>query len=139
VPIVDTVNSGVKVSELARLRNRSLRKIFSYDAIHLGTGSCNVDWNSHQAIMVKHLKISGSVQGVGFRYHMIRVARELGITGWVRNRLDGSVEAMVAGAPDAVEKIIAWTRRGPGHAAVTSVEISEVNGSFERFEMLPTE
>jgi acylphosphatase len=90
-------------------------------------------------MITKHLKISGRVQGVGFRYHMIRVARELGITGWVRNRRDGSVEAMVAGAPDAVGKIIAWTRRGPGHAVVTAVEISEGNGSFERFDTLPTE
>jgi acylphosphatase len=90
-------------------------------------------------MIAKHLKISGRVQGVGFRYHMVRVARELGVTGWVRNRRDGSVEAMVAGAPDAVGKVIAWTQRGPGHAVVTSVEISEGNGSFERFDTLPTE
>lgn len=89
--------------------------------------------------MVKHLKISGRVQGVGFRYHMVRVARELGITGWVRNRRDGSVEAVVAGTPDAVGNIIAWTQRGPGHAMVTAVEISEGNGSYERFDTLPTE
>ena len=43
--------------------------------------------------MVKHLQISGRVQGVGFRYHTCRVARELGITGWVRNRRDGSYTA----------------------------------------------
>ena len=90
-------------------------------------------------MMAKHLTISGRVQGVGFRYHMIRVARELGITGWVRNRRDGSVEAMVAGEPDAVGKIIAWAQRGPGHAMVTSVEISEGNGNFAVFEMRPTE
>jgi len=89
--------------------------------------------------MVKHLQISGRVQGVGFRYHMCRVAIEFGVTGWVRNRRDGSVEAMVAGAPDAVEKIIAWARRGPGHAVVTAVEINEGNGSYERFDALPTE
>lgn len=89
--------------------------------------------------MVKHLNISGRVQGVGFRYHMCRVARELGVTGWVRNRRDGGVEAMVSGAPDAVEKIIAWARRGPGHAAVTAVEINEGSGSFTAFDMLPTE
>ena len=89
--------------------------------------------------MVKHLQISGRVQGVGFRYHTCRVAQELGITGWVRNRRDGSVEAMVSGAPDAVEKIIAWARRGPRHAVVTSVAISEGHGSYERFDTLPTE
>ena len=89
--------------------------------------------------MVKHLQISGRVQGVGFRYHMCRVAIEFGVTGWVRNRRDGSVEAMVAGAPDAVEKIIAWARRGPGHAVVTAVEITAGDGSYERFDALPTE
>ena len=89
--------------------------------------------------MVKHLQISGRVQGVGFRYHMCRVARELGVTGWVRNRRDGSVEAMAEGAPDAVEKIIAWARRGPGHAVVTAVEINEGNGSYEHFDALPTD
>ena len=89
--------------------------------------------------MVKHLQISGRVQGVGFRYHMCRVAQELGVTGWVRNRRGGSVEAMVEGAPDAVEKIIAWARRGPGHAVVTAVEISAGDGSYERFDLLPTE
>ena len=90
-------------------------------------------------MIVRHLLISGRVQGVGFRYHMIRAARELGITGWVRNCRDGGVEAMVDGAPDAVEKIIASARRGPARAVVTSVEIGEGNGSFAAFEMLSTE
>ncbi|MDO8596902.1 MAG: acylphosphatase [Sulfuricaulis sp.] len=89
--------------------------------------------------MVKHLQISGRVQGVGFRYHLCRVAREFGVTGWVRNRRDGSVEAMVAGAPDAVEKIVAWARRGPPRAVVTEVRIAEGSGEFPEFGMLPTE
>lgn len=90
-------------------------------------------------MIVRHLQISGRVQGVGFRYHMCRAANKFGITGWVRNRRDGSVEAMVAGAPDAVEKIIAWARRGPRQAVVTSVEIGEGSGSFTVFDTLPTE
>ncbi len=89
--------------------------------------------------IARHLKISGRVQGVGFRYFMIRTARELGITGWVRNRRDGSVEAMVSGAPDAVEKIIAWARRGPPGAVVTDVRIAEGSGEFPEFGTLPTE
>ena len=87
----------------------------------------------------KHLIITGRVQGVGFRMYMERVAQELGVTGWVRNRRDGSVEAMVAGAPEAVDKIIEWARRGPRNALVTGVEIKESVGSYAAFEMLPTE
>ena len=88
--------------------------------------------------IAKHLKISGRVQGVGFRYHMIRAARELGVTGWVRNRRDGSVEAMVQGAPEAVEAMIAWARRGPPGAAVADVRIAEGSGEFPEFGTLPT-
>ena len=89
--------------------------------------------------VVKHLVIKGRVQGVGFRFHTNRVAQELGIAGWVRNRRDGSVEAMVAGAPEAVEKIIEWARHGPRLAIVSSVEIDHGEGSFSGFESLPTE
>ena len=90
-------------------------------------------------MIIRHLKINGRVQGVGFRYHMSRVARELGVTGWVRNRRDGSVEAMVAGTSEAVDKIIAWARRGPGHAVVTGVEVAEDGGSYASFDTLPTD
>jgi acylphosphatase len=89
-------------------------------------------------MVTRHLKIDGRVQGVGFRFHMRRVARELGVTGWVRNRHDGSVEAMVAGTSDAVDKIIGWARQGPGHAAVTGVEVAEDSGSYASFDTLPT-
>jgi len=87
---------------------------------------------------IKHLRIRGRVQGVGYRYHMQRVARDLAVTGWVRNRRDGSVEAIVAGANDAVEHIVAWAKRGPAHAVVTAVEVSDDSGNFVGFEMLPT-
>ncbi len=89
-------------------------------------------------MVTRHLKINGRVQGVGFRYHMCRVAREMGITGWVRNRHDGSVEAVVAGTSEAVDKIIGWTRQGPGHAVVTGVEIAEDNGIYASFDTLPS-
>jgi len=89
--------------------------------------------------VAKHLKISGRVQGVGFRYSMSEEAERLGVTGWVRNRRDGTVEAVVDGAPDAVEGILAWARRGPRGASVTEVEVSEISESFERFELRPTE
>ncbi len=89
--------------------------------------------------MAKHLRISGRVQGVGFRYSMSEEAERLGVTGWVRNRRDGTVEAVLDGTPDAVDAILAWARRGPRGASVTEVEVSEIPESFERFEMRPTE
>ena len=89
--------------------------------------------------MAKHLLISGRVQGVGFRYSMVEEAERLGATGWVRNLRDGTVEAVVDGADDAVAALVAWARRGPPAARVAGVRISEAQGSFERFEMRPTE
>ena len=88
--------------------------------------------------MAKHLVISGRVQGVGFRYSMAEEAERLHVTGWVRNRRDGTVEAVVDGAADAVDTLVAWARRGPPSARVSEVQVTEVAGSFERFEMRPT-
>ena len=89
--------------------------------------------------MAKHLLISGRVQGVGFRYSMAEEAERLGVTGWVRNRHDGTVEAVVDGAAGAVETLLAWARRGPPSARVSDVQVTETAGSFEQFEMRPTE
>jgi len=89
--------------------------------------------------MARQLKISGRVQGVGFRYSMAEEAGRLGITGWVRNRRDGTVEAVVDGDPDALEAIVAWARQGPRGSRVTDVEVIEVAESFRRFEMRPTQ
>ena len=89
--------------------------------------------------MVKHLHIVGQVQGVGFRYHLSRQAQHLGVTGWVRNRRGGSVEAMIAGTPDAVESLLAWARRGPPAAQVERVEVGAAEGTFAGFESRPTE
>lgn len=89
--------------------------------------------------IVRHLWITGRVQGVGFRFHMQREARRLGVTGWVRNRHDGSVEAMIQGSAEAVERLIAWARRGPDSAVVSAVKISEGSGEHAQFVTLPTE
>ena len=89
--------------------------------------------------MVKYLHITGRVQGVNYREAMRYEAERLGITGWVRNRRDGSVEAVVDGKPENVDAIIAWARRGPRSAHVTSVQVSEHVGTFTDFERLPTE
>jgi len=89
--------------------------------------------------VTRHLVIVGRVQGVGYRFYMQRKARDLGVAGWVRNRRDGSVEAMVQGSPDAVEAMIAWARRGPPSAVVAEVKTSDGSGEFTGFETRPTE
>ena len=88
--------------------------------------------------MAKHLIISGRVQGVGYRASMIAEARRLGVTGWVRNRRDGAVEAVVDGDPGAVAAIVAWARRGPRGAGVTDVAVEETDGTFSGFDWLPS-
>jgi len=90
-------------------------------------------------LVTKQLRIEGLVQGVGFRYFMQRRARSLGVTGWVRNRADGSVEAVVQGSTDTIAAIIALARRGPPSARVTDVRISDTDGRFEEFDLRPTE
>jgi len=81
--------------------------------------------------MAKRLIVSGRVQGVSYRASFEAQARALGLSGWVRNRSDGSVEALVAGDPAAVERIIAWAWDGPSRAAVAHVEVSETDDEAE--------
>jgi acylphosphatase len=91
------------------------------------------------ATVVRNINIYGQVQGVGFRYHFSEQAQRLGITGWVRNRRGGSVEAMIEGTPDAVQALLAWARLGPPAARVERVEVSEAEGVFAGFELRPTQ
>ncbi len=72
----------------------------------------------------QHLRITGRVQGVGYRWHMARQARALGLTGWVRNRQDGSVEAQASGPADAVQALVDWAHHGPELARVDGVVVS---------------
>ncbi len=82
------------------------------------------------------LHVNGLVQGVGYRESMRREAARLGVTGWVRNRHDGSVEAQVDGSPEALRALIEWARRGPRAARVAGVrsvgiEMPEACSGFE--------
>jgi acylphosphatase len=74
---------------------------------------------------MKRLRIRGRVQGVGFRYWTVGQARKLGLRGWVRNRADGSVEAVAAGTDDALDLFVAACHRGPRAARVSSVDVED--------------
>ena len=72
------------------------------------------------------LHITGRVQGVGYRAWTLQMASRLGLRGWVRNRRDGSVEALIIGDEDAVDRMIEACREGPYAARVADVAISDV-------------
>jgi len=82
------------------------------------------------------LVIHGRVQGVFFRDSMRHEASRLNVSGWVRNRRDGTVEAAVHGEPAAVDAIVRWAHHGPQHARVEGVEIGPDEGSYTGFEVV---
>ena len=87
------------------------------------------------------VRVRGVVQGVGCREACVRRACALGVTGWVRNRMDGSVEAMVQGSPEQLADMCAWLSEGMSAALVDGLEVTEVAppfARFEHFERLPT-
>ena len=75
------------------------------------------------AVERRHVVVQGSVQGVGFRYAVERAARSRGVTGWVRNSPDGTVEAVFEGSREDVEALVDLCRRGPRGAQVDSVRV----------------
>ncbi|HVC10504.1 MAG TPA: acylphosphatase [Burkholderiales bacterium] len=85
-------------------------------------------------MLTSHLRITGRVQGVGFRESLQREAVRLSVAGWVRNRTDGSVEAVVQGSEAAVQRVIAWARRGPAaaHVATLTLTTAAARGDLER-------
>jgi acylphosphatase len=83
-----------------------------------------------------YVRVRGVVQGVGFRLATVRRAHELGITGWVANLPDGSVEAMVQGPANQIDRMLEWLRQGPRVARVTDFTSEEraMERRFSRFE-----
>jgi acylphosphatase len=88
----------------------------------------------------ERLVISGFVQGVGYRYSAHDEATSLGLRGWVRNRRDGTVEALVEGEDTAVASFVAWCQRGPRSARVDRVDAKDEAGAepLSGFTIRPT-
>jgi acylphosphatase len=91
-------------------------------------------------MVARQIRVSGRVQGVGYRVSLQHEARKHGVGGWVRNRADGTVEAVLQGTPEAVAAVIAWARRGPPGARVADVSVSEAaqEPAHAQFELRPT-
>jgi acylphosphatase len=91
-------------------------------------------------MITRRLKVHGRVQGVGYREALRYEAERRGVAGWVRNRTDGSVEALLQGAEERVAEVIAWARRGPPASRVERVEIDSPEGEPQHtgFGVRPT-
>jgi acylphosphatase len=76
-------------------------------------------------VIRRRLIVHGQVQGVGFRWAIARAAESRGVSGWVTNRADGTVEALLEGEPDAVESVVRLAREGPRGAQVERVDVAE--------------
>ncbi|MBC8748337.1 acylphosphatase [Paraburkholderia sp. WC7.3g] len=89
-----------------------------------------------QRIETYYALVRGTVQGVGFRQATVRQAHALGIKGWVANLDDGSVEAMLQGPANQIDRMLSWLRHGPPAARVTEVSGEEraTDKRYERFE-----
>ncbi|HUO83776.1 MAG TPA: acylphosphatase [Thermoanaerobaculia bacterium] len=83
------------------------------------------------------LRIHGKVQGVGYRFYATRVARRLGLKGWIRNNRDGSVEAGVEGESEKIDEWIEELREGPRYAEVSRIdqEKKDYSGQFGDFDV----
>ena len=84
-----------------------------------------------------HVIISGRVQGVCFRMETQRAAKRIGVSGWVKNRFDGTVEAVFEGDKKQVDQIIEWCRKGPSLSVVSNLEIAweSFTGEFKNFDI----
>lgn len=81
--------------------------------------------------MTLRFLVSGSVQGVGYRYFVLVRAGAIGVNGWVRNLADGRVEVVARGSKEALESLADSLQQGPRHARVTDVDKSEVSDELD--------
>jgi acylphosphatase len=98
----------------------------------------DLDRNKNCQIKIRaHIVVRGKVQGVYFRQNAQRICNEYGVTGWVLNVDDGSVEAILEGDKNSVEDAISWFRVGPPDAHVEKIELSydRYSGEFEDFKI----
>lgn len=79
------------------------------------------------------VSITGKVQGVGFRFATVRRAHELGVTGWVRNQDDGSVQALLQGTADQIDQMLSWLQYGPPPARVDDVQVERSYADDRRY------
>lgn len=87
------------------------------------------------------VRVRGRVQGIGYREACVRRARALGITGWVRNRIDESVEVMLQGSPEQLADMCSWLRDGMPAALVQDLEVTQAQAPcprFDHFDRWPT-
>jgi acylphosphatase len=87
------------------------------------------------------VRVRGRVQGVGYRHACVQQARVLGVTGWVRNRMDDSVEALLQGTPQQLAQMCEWMRNDMPAALVEDMTVTDVAAPFprfDRFEQQPT-
>ena len=94
-----------------------------------------------EPIETRLVRVHGRVQGVGYRYACVQQARALGLTGWVRNRMDESVEALLQGPPQRVDRMCEWMQNEVPAALVERIEVAPVAPPFPRFDdfqQLPT-
>lgn len=84
-----------------------------------------------------HIRISGRVQGVAFRYYARNMANRLGIKGWIRNLPDGDVEVVIEGMKNRIVQMISWCKKGPNLAIVENVKIDRqpYAGEFQQFNI----
>ena len=93
-----------------------------------------MDRDRHVPLETRLVRVRGRVQGVGYRHACVQQARALGLGGWVRNRMDDSVEAMLQGPPEQVSRMCRWMREDMPAALVEHMDITEVPAPFPRFE-----